>query len=101
MRATTRRFLIMALSAMAAVAIPAITAGSVEASSHHVRKHHQRTTLDWNSQVRRSWVQPVAPGWSGTGDICPGNARAIDCKIWPPPIDVDPDRKASGADGAG
>jgi hypothetical protein len=38
-------------------------------------------------------AQPYVPPYSQTGPICLGLSRAIDCKIFPPPIDVDPDRK--------
>jgi hypothetical protein len=33
-----------------------------------------------------------------SGPNCPGLARSIDCKTWPP-YGEDPDRKASGSDG--
>lgn len=33
------------------------------------------------------------------GPVCPGIARSIDCSIWPPPIDEDPDRKRGGGGG--
>jgi hypothetical protein len=32
--------------------------------------------------------------------VCPGNARGIDCRVWPPPIKDDPDRLISGSAGA-
>jgi hypothetical protein len=36
----------------------------------------------------------------GNADVCPGNAHgAYECKIWPPPVDDDPDRKGGGGDG--
>jgi hypothetical protein len=82
-----------------AVAIPLVTATDARADSQHARKHHQRTNLGMNNSWRRASaageVRPVAPSWSGGGEVCAGNARGIDCKIWPPPIDEDPDRKAS------
>ena len=51
-------------------------------------------------------IRTVRPAWPGvsppaqSGEVCPGIARSFECKIWPPPIDQDPDRKASGSDGA-
>jgi len=85
--------------AVCAFAVPVIAASEAEAGGQHVRKHHQRPHLGWNNSLRRSWaadeVRPVAPSWSGGGEVCAGNARGIDCKIWPPPIGDDPDRKAS------
>jgi hypothetical protein len=35
---------------------------------------------------------PILP-YSQAGPICPGISRGIDCRIFPPPIDVDPDRR--------
>jgi hypothetical protein len=39
------------------------------------------------------------PPYSQAGPICPGIARGIDCKVWPPPIDEDPDRKRGAGGG--
>lgn len=101
MRRSAIRLLILTIGAT--VAVPVLTATDVAASSHHIRKHHQRTNLGWNDSARRSWaaedVRPTVPAWSQGGDVCPGNARAIDCKIWPPPIIDDPDRRNGSGDG--
>jgi hypothetical protein len=103
MRPYAIRLLTLAVSV--AVVVPLLTATDVAASSRHNRKHHARTSLGWNNASRRSWaaeqIRPVAPSWSGGGSVCPGLARSFDCKIWPPPFDDDPDRKASGADSGG
>ena len=83
------------------VAIPLMTATRSEASTHHVRKHHK--PVSWNNSARRSWaageIRSAAPTVSAGGDVCPGSARSFDCKIWPPPIYDDPDRKATSSDG--
>jgi hypothetical protein len=96
--------LTLAIYATGAV-VPVMTAAGGETSSRHIRKHHARTSPGWNRSSRRSWaaeqIRPVAPSWSGGGSVCPGLARSFDCKIWPPPFDDDPDRKASGADAGG
>jgi hypothetical protein len=103
MRPHAIRLVTLAVSAAAAVALLAAT--DVEASNRHIRKHHARTSLGWNNSLRRSWaageIRPAAPSWGGGGDVCPGLARSFDCKIWPPPFDQDPDRKASGSDAGG
>ncbi len=88
------------------VAAPLATATGGEAKTRHLQKHHhQRTNLGSNNSLRRSWaageVRPVSPAWNGVGEVCPGLARGIDCKIFPPPIYDDPDRKQSGTDGGG
>ena len=98
MRPTAIRLLTLTIC-VTAVAVPLVVANDVEASGQHARKHHQRTHHGLNNSWRRASaaqeVRPVAPSWSGGGDVCPGAARGIDCRIWPPPIDDDPDRKAS------
>ena len=103
MRRTAIRLLTLAIAT--AVTVPLLTATAVEASSRKFRTHHPRTNLGWNNSWRRASaaqeVRPVAPSWSGGSEICPGLARSFDCKIWPPPYDVDPDRKMSGSDGGG
>ncbi len=101
MRPSAIRFLI--LTSCVTAVVPVVRAADVEASSRHVRKHHQQTHLGWNNSLGRSWaaqdIRAVAPSWSGGGDVCPGNARAIDCKIWPPPVIDDPDRRNGSGDG--
>ena len=101
MRPTVIQLLALAISTT--MAVPLVTATGAEANNRHLRKHHQQASRDWNASLRRSWaadeVRPVVPAPSGAGDVCPGNARAIDCKIWPPPIIDDPDRRSGGGDG--
>jgi hypothetical protein len=91
MRPSATRLLTLAISATAIVVVTA-TAG--EASSRHVRKHHKPTSLYYRDSWGAGGIRPIAPG----GWVCPGMARSFDCKIWPPPMNDDPDRKASGAD---
>ena len=101
MRPYAVRLLTLTIYATTAVAVSAVTASEAEASSRHVRKHHQQTRLGSNDPLRRSWAaeqaHPTALSWSQGGDICAGAARSFHCKMWPPPIDDDPDRK--GTDG--
>ena len=101
MRPAAIRLLTLATCATAVAVIPVVSADQAEASSRNVRKHHQQTHLGWNDPLRRSWaaeqLRPAAPSWSQAGDICAGAARSFHCKMWPPPIDDDPDRK--GTDG--
>ena len=103
MRPNAIRLLTLAIPAL--ITVPLVMATDVGASSRHVRKHHHRMNLGWNNSWRRSWsaqeFRPVAPWWSRGGDVCPGSGRSFDCKVWPPPFDQDPDRKASGADAGG
>ena len=102
MRPSRVRFLTLAILATSVMVMPIASATDSEASSKHVRKHHQRTNVGWNNSWRRASaaqeVRPVAPSWSGGGNVCPGLARSFDCKIWPPPFEDDPDRKHSGSD---
>jgi len=96
MRYAAIRLLMLGTCVMAV----AVMAAEGEASGRHVRKHQHRTNLERDS-TRNSWaagdVRRIAPPRAGTA--CPGNARAIDCTVWPPPFDDDPDRKATSSDG--
>jgi hypothetical protein len=90
MHPSTVRLLTTATCAAAAIAVVAVT--GAEASNRHIRKHHQRTHLGWNESLASGEVRRVAPSYT-PGDVCPGIARAIDCRIWPPPFADDSDRK--------
>ncbi len=103
MRHSTTRHLVMAVCATAVVSV--VTATGADASGHH-RKHHQRMyhqhmQVGFNGQAGFNGVRTtntIAPSFSH-GNVCPGIGRSFDCKIWPPPMDEDPDRKMSGSDG--
>ena len=103
MRPYATRFLTLAFCATAVLVIPVTAASDGEAASRHLRKSHQRTQPGWTNSFRRSSasgeVQPSAPTFRARGNVCPGSARAIDCSVWPPPYDDDPDRKATSSDG--
>jgi hypothetical protein len=55
------------------------------------------------TRVSEPWyvgqAQAFVPPYSQAGPVCPGNARGIDCRVWPPPIEDDPDRKRAGGGG--
>lgn len=103
MRSHAIRLLTLTVSAVAMAAV--VTTGAAEGSSRHIRKHYQpmshqqRTDVRFNDARARGEVHPAAAPPGRTGSACPGNARAIDCTVWPPPIDDDPDRKATSSDG--
>jgi hypothetical protein len=59
---------------------------SKTSKSAHLKKHPGRI----------SRALPIA---GPAGDVCPGIGRSFECKIWPPPLYDDPDRKNSGTDG--
>jgi hypothetical protein len=99
MRRFAIRLLTLTIYAAAAMAIPVITATEGDASNRHLRKHHKRKNLGVNDAWATGGVRPVVrPAFQG-GSVCPGSGRSFECKIWPPPYDEDPDRKASGTDG--
>jgi len=88
------RLLTLALCTTAMAPVPMVTpAEAATSSGGHVQKHKKH----WRAHVSEPWsvgqAQPYVPPYSQAGPICPGLSRAIDCKIFPPPIDVDPDRK--------
>ena len=87
------RLLTLALCTTALALVPAVTpAKAATSSSGHVQKHKKH----WRARVSEPWsvgqAPPVLP-YSQAGPICPGISRGIDCRIFPPPIDVDPDRR--------
>jgi hypothetical protein len=117
MKKSTIQTLILAISVMALAGIWPITPAlskTKTAHSKHLRKHQ---VAHWNygpgyaRPAGRAW--PAGGAWPGggawpavqspapSGDVCPGIGRSFECKIWPPPMDQDPDRKGSGADAGG
>ena len=76
------------------VVVPMVTATGA-ASSRHIRHHHKQTNLRLNNAWASEEFRPVVSARNWRGDACPGSARSFDCKIWPPPIDDDPDRIAT------
>jgi hypothetical protein len=89
------QLLMLATYATALVVVPAVTPAKATASSSKHKKHRGRGFSDprFVGQAR-----PVPRPSSQA--VCPGNARGIDCRVWPPPIEDDPDRKISGSAGA-
>jgi hypothetical protein len=72
-------------------------------SNKHVKQQHRKNTQR-NPGVSDAWpasrqAWPVTGLSSQAGPVCPGIARSIDCRIWPPPIDEDPDRKRGSSGG--
>ena len=76
------RLLTLAIAASVMVA-PAMA----ETAKKHHRHFHRTLVLSEPGQVLRAN--------SPSGPNCPGLARTIDCKTWPP-YGEDPDRKVSG-----
>jgi hypothetical protein len=88
------RLLTLALSAAALALAPTVPpAKAATSSSGHVHKHKKH----WHAHVSEPWsvgqAPPPVPPYTQAGPICPGLSRGIDCRIFPPPIDVDPDRR--------
>ena len=102
MRPAPVRLFTLVISATVLV-IPLITATASDAGSRHVRTHHQFKShaarhVRFQETFARDEVRPIArPAY--VGDPCEGAARGIDCKIWPPPIEFDPDRRNPSGDG--
>ena len=99
MRSCAIRLLTLALCAIAAVVVPVVTAAEGEASSRHIKKQHQRMSPGWAKSWAAREVRTAPRPYSFAGPVCPGNARSFDCKIWPPPLGDDADRKLG--DGGG
>ena len=97
------RLLSLAMYATSLPVIPMITPAQAETSStKHIKKQHRR-----NFQRSPGFSDPRSAdqAWTVTGPssqagpVCPGLSRGIDCRIFPPPIDEDPDRKRAGGGG--
>jgi len=95
------RLLTLIVGAMA-LGPPAVTAKAEISHGKHLKKHamHIRHagTFGAHRAADRAWPGVSPPHQSD--DVCPGIGRSFECKIWPPPIDQDPDRKTSGSDGS-
>jgi hypothetical protein len=94
--------LTLAMYATSLPVIAMITPAQAETSnSRHIQKHRKH----WQPRVSEPWyvgqAQAFVPPYSQAGPICPGNARGIDCKVFPPPIDEDPDRRKGPGGGGG
>jgi hypothetical protein len=86
------RLSMLAIGATVLVAIPA--AAPAEAATHgHVKKHKRHKRFGFSSPAGQA--RPIAGPSSSSSWVCPGIGRSFECKIWPPPIEDDPDRKAS------
>jgi hypothetical protein len=94
------RLLILAISATVLVAAPmASPAEAATSSSKHIKKHkkiHRPPGFSDPWSAGQAW--PVARPSSQAGGGCRGIARSFECGRWPPPMEDDPDRKASGTD---
>ena len=89
------RLLSLAVYATSLPVVPMITPAQAETSStKHTKKQHRK-----NIQRSPGFSDPRSAAWtvygpsSQAGPVCPGLSRGIDCRIFPPPIDEDPDRK--------
>jgi hypothetical protein len=78
-----------------AMAVLMVTVDEGEASSRHIRKHHALQSHSFRNSWAAGELGTSAPSYTPEGNVCPGSARSFDCKIWPPPIDDDPDRNAT------
>ena len=76
--------------AMYAASLPVIMITPAQAAT----KKHWRPRVSDVGQA-----QAFVPPYSQADPICPGIARGIDCRVWPPPIDEDPDRKRGASGG--
>jgi hypothetical protein len=84
------------------VVVPMVTPATAEtSSSKHIKKHKKiilsSPAFSYPRSAGQAW--PVASPSSQATPVCPGMARSFQCKIWPPPMEDDPDRTIS--DGGG
>jgi hypothetical protein len=90
---------VMALGAPAVTAKAEIDRGKhIKKHTMHVRHIRHAGAFGVHQSADRAWPNSSPPYQSG--EVCPGIGRSFECKIWPPPINEDPDRKTSGSDGS-
>jgi hypothetical protein len=96
------RLLTLVMYATPLPVISMITPAQAETSSKHIKQQH-RKNIQRSPGVSDTWsagqARAFVPPYSQAGPICPGIARGIDCRVWPPPIDEDPDRKRGASGG--
>ena len=97
------RLLAPAICAVALATVATTAFAKSRASTVHVKKHfavHRHYRLP---SAGFGYPQPAAGAWSArpsqqAGDVCPGGIhRSFECRVWPPPIEDDPDRVIGGA----
>jgi hypothetical protein len=94
------RLLTLALCTTALVVVPMAPPAKAETgSSRHIKKHKTHKSPGFRDPWSAGQAWPVTRPSSQAGPVCPGIARSFECKIWPPPMDDDPDRKHSSSDG--
>ena len=97
--------LLISVTALTGTISPAFSRTSPNTSHHKQLGGHRVVHRTHAPRYNGSgYAQPAAGPWFAApprnppGDVCPGIGRAFDCKIWPPPMDQDPDRKTGGGD---
>lgn len=96
------RVLTLAIYATPLMVVPMVTpAEAVASGGKHIKKHKRNihSSPGFGDPWSAGQARPVIIPSSQSGGACPGNARGIDCRTWPPPMYDDPDRKVSGSDG--
>jgi hypothetical protein len=91
------RLLTLIMYATSLPAISMITSAQAETSNSKQIKQQHRKNIGFREAYGQAW--PITEPYSQLGPVCPGIARSIDCRIWPPPFDEDPDRKRGGGGG--
>jgi hypothetical protein len=95
--------LVMYTTSLPVISIISTPARAETISNKHIKQQHRKNILrspgvsDAWPASRQAW--PVTGLSSLAGPVCPGIARGIDCRIWPPPLNEDPDRKRAGGGG--
>jgi hypothetical protein len=93
------RLLTLAVYATTPAVVPMVTTAKAETSSRkHLKKHKKQKSPGIGDPRSAGQAWPVS-GPSSQADVCPGVARGIDCKTWPPPMYDDPDRRGGSAEG--
>ena len=96
------RVLTLTVYATTLALVPTVTrAKAATSSGKHIKKHGRniQRSAGFGDPWPAGQAPPAARPSGQSGGACPGTARSIDCRTWPPPMDEDPDRKATSSDG--
>jgi hypothetical protein len=95
LRCRNFKWAVLVISVTALVVVPIFMSTGADAGTRHAHvKKHARHWRDAGPGFGAPY-RPFAAPYAGSGEVCPGIGRSFECKIWPPPIEDDPDRKTS------
>jgi len=99
MRKSAIRIFVLVVTTTMLAGAAGITPAESRSQDRHVWKHRTHHGSGFGNGRPVNHAQRMIAPSGPSGDVCPGIGRSFECRIWPPPLRDDPDRKASGTDG--